>query len=450
MSLVSGTGYLFPSVAPMVKEIMQYEQYQIATIATMGNIGTYVCFLPNPVVGPRLSCVIASLMLFGGYFLAYCSIMKWFQTNYILMGIFFILVGNGSASSYLTAMQTNIRNFSQIGRGRVVGTMASMFGLSSAVFGIVFKYGFKNNFNQFFLFLAITTGSVPLVSTLFMNYAQGRVQIKASNASEEKEEEKDLMVEKVADTQMQVNSSHSLESRKNEIFKDVFTAYLLVSIDFWLLFVVFFAGAGSGLTIINNLGSIALSYGGQMGSQNALVILFALSNCTGRILAGFLSDLIVNYATRVTILNFSLLGMGLVSYAFAFASFNFLYPLVICSGLLYGSIWAMAPAYLSDRFGHKYFALHFSLLCMAPMAGSSLLATLLASAVYQAHARKDSRNCYGKACWQLTFFVNCIICVIAFAVSGMLLMYRSKRMYTLINAYHREQRQKTSQISNKL
>lgn len=75
----------------------------------------------------------------------------------------------------------------------------------------------------------------------------------------------------------------------------------LLSLDYWLVFVTLLIGCGAGLSVINNVGSLAQSLScvgsGQCLSEECgeatgtlLVTLSSIANCTGRMAGGVASD----------------------------------------------------------------------------------------------------------------------------------------------------------------
>jgi MFS family permease len=431
---------LFPAIAPSLKYQMDYNQEQINLVGTLGNLGGYAGVLPSifyNVFGPRLTCVLASVMLFGGYILIYFSAKHIIPSNYIIMGLYFMLMGNGTSASYTAALSTNIQNFGQQSRGLVVGILASAYGISSALFSFCYSVFFKKRLDPMLLFLAISTGIVPLISTIFTNVAPPKSMQNQESESLISNSEDPEVPRLNAEYGSSENTINSNKLKRSTVFQEVNPIRILISLDFILLFILFFAGIGAGITMLNNLGSMVISYGGKDGDQGWMVIAFSFANCSGRIISGLLSDKLANYFTRVTVLNVSVLTMGAFLYGFTFASLPVFYPLVIGAGFAYGSIFAMVPSYLSDRFGQKYFAINFSIICLAPTAGSYLLSTVIASKIYQKNSLPGSNRCLGKHCFQLTFIILTAICVTAFII-GLVLMYRSRRLYARIRRYHRE------------
>jgi predicted MFS family arabinose efflux permease len=62
----------------------------------------------------------------------------------------------------------------------------------------------------------------------------------------------------------------------------------LIKADFWLLWVVYFLGVGSGVTILNNLAQIGAAFG--LEDTTILLALFGFCNFVGRIGSGAVSE----------------------------------------------------------------------------------------------------------------------------------------------------------------
>ena len=142
----------------------------------------------------------------------------------------------------------------------------------------------------------------------------------SSNQTNEEENELDTMKDKLND--LQVPSMNSFR--------------MLLSLDFYLVFLIIFIIVGSGITIINNLGSVVLAYGGHNGQQNLMVIIFSICNCAGRLLFGLLSDKFLNpqrNITRITFLAICIVLMSITQFLFAVMPLEGFYPLIILLGV---------------------------------------------------------------------------------------------------------------------
>lgn len=65
----------------------------------------------------------------------------------------------------------------------------------------------------------------------------------------------------------------------------------LVKADFWLLFLVYFIGVGSGVTVLNNLAQIGIAQGVE--NTTLLLCLFSFCNFVGRLGGGVISEIFV-------------------------------------------------------------------------------------------------------------------------------------------------------------
>jgi Nodulin-like len=69
----------------------------------------------------------------------------------------------------------------------------------------------------------------------------------------------------------------------------------LVKADFWLIFVTLLLGAGSGLTVIDNLGQMSQSLG--FDDARVFVSMISIWNFLGRVAGGYFSEIIVRYSS---------------------------------------------------------------------------------------------------------------------------------------------------------
>jgi hypothetical protein len=60
------------------------------------------------------------VLLFGGYFVVALGLMKAIWTHYLLISFLLFLVGQGSFCAYISAISTNVKNFSEANRSKVI------------------------------------------------------------------------------------------------------------------------------------------------------------------------------------------------------------------------------------------------------------------------------------------------------------------------------------------
>ncbi|XP_020570811.1 protein NUCLEAR FUSION DEFECTIVE 4-like isoform X2 [Phalaenopsis equestris] len=126
-----------------------------------------------------------------------------------------------------------------------------------------------------------------------------------------------------------------------------------IEADFWLLFISLLLGSGSGLTVMDNLGQMSQSLG--YDKPHIFVSLISIWNFLGRVVGGYLSEIIVRdhayprplalaVSQGVMAVGHFFIGMGLP---------GSLYVGTLVIGLGFGAHWAIAPAAASELFASR-------------------------------------------------------------------------------------------------
>ncbi|XP_010550224.1 PREDICTED: protein NUCLEAR FUSION DEFECTIVE 4-like [Tarenaya hassleriana] len=212
----------------------------------------------------------------------------------------------------------------------------------------------------------------------------------------------------------------------------------LVKADFWLIFFSLLLGSGSGLTVIDNLGQMSQSLG--YDNTHVFVSMISVWNFLGRIGGGYFSELIVReqaYPRPVAMAVAQIvMAVGHVFFAYGWPGAMHIGTLLI--GLGYGAHWAIVPATASELFGLKKFGALYNFLTLANPAGSLVFSGLIASSIYDREAERQSHGtvydpdeplrCQGSICYFLTSLIMSGFCVIACALS-LILVRRTKSVY---------------------
>ncbi|CAI7855059.1 unnamed protein product [Closterium sp. NIES-54] len=162
-----------------------------------------------------------------------------------------------------------------------------------------------------------------------------------------------------------------------------------VKADFWLLFVSFLCGTGSGLTAINNLAQMGAAQG--YSSVRVFLSLLSVSNFVGRLLAGYASEHVVKDHMMprplLLLLAQALMAIGHIFFALAFPSSLHLGSVIV--GLCYGVHWSIMPATASEIFGLKHFGMLYNTLTAACPMGSFVFSGMIAGYLYDRESEKD-------------------------------------------------------------
>ncbi len=142
---------------------------------------------------------------------------------------------------------------------------------------------------------------------------------------------------------------------------------------FWLLWIIYFIGAGAGLMVISSISSMAKK---TMGADAAFiaVALLAIGNAGGRVGAGFLSDKIGRRWTLLLVLLFQA-ALMFIAIPVTGSSDGPKFAIVLVAMLIgfnYGANLSLFPSFTKDLWGLKNFGLNYGLLFTAWGAGSLL------------------------------------------------------------------------------
>jgi len=142
---------------------------------------------------------------------------------------------------------------------------------------------------------------------------------------------------------------------------------------FWLLWVIYFIGAGAGLMVISSVSGMAKKTMGE--SAFIAVAVMALGNAGGRIIAGILSDKI---GRRWTLMLVLLIQAALMFVAIPVTASvdgaKFVIVLVATMiGFNYGANLSLFPSFTKDLWGLKNFGMNYGVLFTAWGVGGFVL-----------------------------------------------------------------------------
>ncbi|KAL6044138.1 Nodulin-like domain-containing protein [Balamuthia mandrillaris] len=468
MMCIAGTLYDFSVYGPELKKELGWEQVQLGFVGAMGNVGNYTGVLIgmfNDRWGGRAAALVSGLLLLFGYLCIYLAFRHMLPSFFVLVACFMFMVGQGSHGTYTAALMTNVKNFSSSHRGKIVGMLVSLYGLSGAIFTQLYRLIFASTANvpAFILLMAVASGLVDFISAIFLeehppeattttdkqeaNETEMRL-LRDDSSPDGTQSPRELLGAEDVGTihyERQLGSEESkpeLEQKEQDIQYDegqpsssieITGLTLLKSSSFWFLFAGFFIATGSGLLFINHVGSHILSLGGSSDFKVTIVILLSLFNALGRVLVGFFSDFVRHYVPRIGFALFCICLMGAAHLLLAMAGQVWVVALATpFVGIAYGGLYAAYPTLVSLLFGLKNFGQNWGWLALAPASGGLCLG-LLASFLYDmqvanqydtnaSHSSGDDEDhdCYGSHCYRYIYFLtgglNLLAVIISLAV----------------------------------
>ncbi|WAQ85336.1 hypothetical protein PtA15_5A911 [Puccinia triticina] len=217
--------------------------------------------------------------------------------------------------------------------------------------------------------------------------------------------------------------------------------------DFWMIWIVMSCCCGTGLMIINNLGTMLVAIYGPIPTdspdqtvriyQAHAVSVLSIFNCTGRIFAGTLSDLVKRRLMigRVWWLSWisSLFLLSQLLGYYVVGDLDHVVWLGALVGFAYGNMYGAGPALVLEWFGLRHFATNFGLLNLAPLFCGQLF-NLSFGKIFDRHSRPVSSPaddhrlvCVDRqGCYQAAFLITICSALLSLSLSISLGFRRSE------------------------
>ncbi|KAJ8568651.1 hypothetical protein K7X08_028184 [Anisodus acutangulus] len=374
-------------------------------LGVANDIGENVGLIPGLVCNkfpPWVVLLIGSFSCFFGYGVLWLSLCQTVQhLPYWLLWIVLCVATNSSAWFSTTVLVTNMRNF-PLSRGTVAGILKGYGGLSAAVY--TEAYSARPFYVSYtFLVIMVVLLMAPLAIPVKMTfYPSNKGKMGVSDVSEKSEP---LLTpsssatnlgsfqegDEISEVDMLLAEGEGVvkkkrRPRRGEDFK--FTE-ALVKADFWLLFLVYFFGVGSGVTVLNNLAQIGIAQG--LHDTKILLSLFSYCNFVGRLGGGVLSEYFVRLKAlpRTVWMTCTQVVMIITYLLFASALNGTLYAATALLGICYGVQFTTMVPTASELFCLKHF-------------GAYLFSGLLAGFLYDNEAAKQhTSTCLGPNCFRV-------------------------------------------------
>jgi len=298
--------------------------------------------------GPRLTAFIGGILVGLGFI--------WISqtTSYLIWILGFgILAGTGIGFGYSAATPPALKWFAPSKTGLIAGLVVAGFGLASVYIAPLSQYllgiwGLQEAMLFFGIaFLVVVCG----LSMLLVNPPAGYVP------EEDKSKSK----------QGALPASIRGDARPSEMMK---------TRAFYVIWSIYFVGAGAGLMVIGSVAGMAQK---SMGELAFLVVaILAVGNAGGRIIAGVLSDKIGRRLTLIIMLLFQAVLM-LVAIPVVGAEKSSPIILVFLAtfiGFNYGTNLSLFPSLTKDNWGLKNFGINYGIVFTAWGVGGFVMGRL--------------------------------------------------------------------------
>ena len=334
--------------------------------------------------GPRLTASIGGLLVGAGFLL--CSTTN--SYGIWLLG-FGVLAGLGIGCGYSSATPPALKWFPPSKTGLIAGLVVAGFGLAPVYLAPTSQYllgHYQIRASMLILgiaFVAIVCGLAQLLVNPPSGYVAAVKGAAAGSAAK----------------------PAPASSTPGE---------MLCSPTFWLLWVIYFIGAGAGLMVISSVSGMAKKT--MHEAAFIAVAVMAIGNAAGRICAGLLSDKI---GRRWTLMLVLLIQSALMFIAIPVTASTegakFVIVLVATLiGFNYGANLSLFPSFTKDLWGLKSFGVNYGILFTAWGVGGFALSRL-SQMLYEA-----SKDAAGKGNYKSSFITAGILLIAGAALTRLI------------------------------
>lgn len=491
VAISSGTNYIFSAYAPQLGARLHISHTQLNVVGLAGNVGV---FASGPIWGrivdsrgPRIPLIGAFLCFLAGY----TGIKRMYDAgtdsgtsisaaHFTLLVVCGLLTGLGANAGIASAINTTAKSFPASAHATTTGLVQSGFGLSAFLFSTIAHVFFPGDTSAFLLLLALAT-STPILVALFIVYPvplpptlpgprgddvdgdyehipSGEVapfiadpNIDAVGVAEE-DSRTPLLGDRQGDepnsTTSRLSRSRSRSRPDNQ--PDIHGKMLWKTLDFYLVSFIMALLSGTGITYINNVGTISLALFAKSNPiydeveaskwQAAQVSTLSVGNFIGRILCGLVSDFLRNHLHLPRAYSLCIVSsLFIISQALAIgiSSVSTLWIATATLGVAYGGLFGALPAIVIDWFGLAHLSENWGYVTLAPLIGGNIFSIMFGRNLDAHTPREEEENTshnvsrffgggvsseqhrclMGRECYVSSLRVTLVACMVALALS---------------------------------
>lgn len=335
----------------------------------------------------------------------------------------------------MVALNTNVINFPEKHRGKIVGGLNCFFAGSPSIFSVIYyqmiqKSGeHRESFGTFMVFFAILFGIVDIICALFLRVYKKTDEVYTVDPSEFRDPKPKVetpmqnMAENDSQNEKACCAPPSSLSIEPKSLKEILT-----DLDFYLLVGMFSCASAVGLLYLNNLTVISKSVHLDYHDHD-LVLIVPITNAVISVSIGFASDFFQEKIQRLVIIVFTCtvyIGLSLLV-MFLGDNYAALCIATFLCGLGTGTIWSLTPTVMSEIFHISNLGRNWGIaLLFAALIG--LGGQFSFGALYDERKSEHELFCYGLSCVSGGMGVCVGLAVLALIFGIILMLHRRLRI----------------------
>ncbi|WFD20955.1 hypothetical protein MCAP1_003210 [Malassezia caprae] len=501
ISISAGSTYVFSSYAPQLQTALHLSSTQLNVLGLAGNMGMY---MSGPLwgrwidqSGPHGAVLAGAILVLSGYgMVSRAYKYEWQNMPVAVLAIFCMLTGLGNSAGNNAAINVQAKNWTGTHRGSAMALVLSAFGLSAFVYSTLSHVFFSGNVTGYLDLLALGSFGCFVTGMALIKVippTQEEIQAETTRhhadynpvpnenreahppralpkhlsrmrSSSETSARVIAWIRDVAEAEEAVDDENAEEEEEEEESpsQENITGWALIkNVDFLLLFTILGLVSGSGLLLINNVGTIthvlydyAHTQSKQAGALGQMLLFLikggkgheiqriqalqvsciSLGNALGRIVIGIISDMVVlrtqqpTYRTYliIPVVVLATLSQGLFALPNVINSVEHLMLVSCLTGLMYGTLFGLFPVLVFEWFGMQSFSQNWGWSSFAPVIFGNIY-NLLFGVVYDSNVPKGghSHKCLkGEECYRSVFLLTTLGCLVSLVVCFVLLWRR--------------------------
>ena len=473
IALSAGSTYVFSSYAPQLQEALHLSSTQLNILGLAGNLGMY---MSGPVwgrwidqAGPYGAVISGAFLVLTGYgMLSRAHKYAWTDMPVLMLSFFCLCTGLGNSAGNNAAINVQAKSWGEDHRGSAMALVLSAFGLSAFVYSTLSHTFFTGNVTGYLDMLALGSFSCFIVGMMLIKI------VPPSEGEQAQQTASSSQYERVPDREdperdatpgrkplRRMRSSSETSARVIAWIRDVHESeyghadddqviderdpgtsgitglQLVRNVDFLLLFTILGFLSGSGLLLINNVGTITRALWDHAELENRLVVgkttatwlesltgvgaefvkkagkkqavqrvqafqvsCISVGNALGRILIGLVSDYLVYVTQRasyrtlllIPIVLLAIASQSLAAWPGVITTVHRLLFVSAMTGLMYGFLFGLGPVLVFEWFGVSSFSENWGWMSFAPVIFGNVYNIMFGRYVTLACARMRGRE----------------------------------------------------------